>query len=158
MQVDSGFLEVFSPFSSLCGQKTKTTTPTCPTPRWTLTSGVRRPERRNASPWRSSPTSWRSTTATNSSSPTETSSPPEVRAVDVLTPALFFHLVVHRQGATPQPQPGPTVGGQKQLHHRVTVQDFSPPPQPSESAEVRRRSSVLFHLSKQGKLWLKKNK
>lgn len=59
-------------------------TRTCPTPKWTPTSGVRRPGRRNALPWRSSLMSWRNITATNSSSPTETSFQPEVRAVNVL--------------------------------------------------------------------------
>lgn len=79
-------MKVISAFSFLCFQKTKTMTRTCPTPKWTLTSGVRRPGRRNASPWRSSLMSWRNITATNSSSPTETSFQPEVRAVNVLIP------------------------------------------------------------------------
>lgn len=69
------FLSVF--------QKIKTTTRICPTPKWTLTSGVRRPGRRSASPWRSSQMSWRNITATNSSSQIETSSQQEVSAATV---------------------------------------------------------------------------
>lgn len=68
---------------------------TCPTLKWTLTSGVKRPGRRNASPWRSSPMSLRNTMATNSSSQTETSSQLEVSTLTACVHArIFMHHIL----------------------------------------------------------------
>lgn len=73
-------------------QITKTTMRTCPTPKWTLTNGVRRRGRRSASHWRSSLMSWRNITATNYSSQTETSFQLEVSTVTVCV-----YMLVHLQ-------------------------------------------------------------
>lgn len=68
-------------FVLVSSQITRTTTLTCPTPRWTPTSGARRPERRSVLPWRSSPTSSRSIMGINSSFQTGTWSPQEVSSL-----------------------------------------------------------------------------
>lgn len=62
-------------------QTTRTTMPICPTLKWTQTSGARRPERRSALPWKSSPTCWRSIMGINSSFQTGTWSPQEVSSL-----------------------------------------------------------------------------
>lgn len=62
-------------------QITRTTMLTCPTPKWTQTSGARRPERRSVSPWRSSQTFWRSIMGINSSFQTGIWSPQEVSSL-----------------------------------------------------------------------------
>lgn len=67
--------------SSLCLQITKTMTLTCLTPKWTRTSGARRPERRSDLPWKSSLTYWRSIMGINSSFQTGTWSPQEVSSL-----------------------------------------------------------------------------
>lgn len=72
---------ISSIFVAVSSQTTRTTTLTCPTPRWTPTSGARRPGRRSVLPWRSSPTSSRSIMGINSSFQTGTWSPQEVSSL-----------------------------------------------------------------------------
>lgn len=79
------FLSVF--------QKTRTTMHTCPTPKWTLTSGVRRPGRRNVLPWRSSLMSWRNITATNSLSQIEILFQQEVSTVCVIHACTHMYVL-----------------------------------------------------------------
>lgn len=62
-------------------QTTRTMTLTSPTPKWTPTSGARRPGKRSGLPWRSSPTSSRSIMGINSSFQTGTWSPQEVSSL-----------------------------------------------------------------------------
>lgn len=71
---------------------------TCPTLKWTQTSGVKRPGRRNASPWRSSPMSLRNIMATNSSSQIETSFQLEVSTLAFGVHARIFvhHILLER--------------------------------------------------------------
>lgn len=83
--------------SPLCLQITRTTMLTCLTPKWTRTSGARRPERRSALPWRSSLTYWRSIMGINSSFQTGTWSPQEVSSLshgDVQLCRMFCRLVL----------------------------------------------------------------
>lgn len=62
-------------------QITRTMTLTCPTPKWTPTSGARKPERKSTLPWRSSLMSSRSIMGINSSFQTGTWSPQEVSSL-----------------------------------------------------------------------------
>lgn len=62
-------------------QTTRTMTLTCPTPKWTPTSGARKPERKSTLPWRSSLMSSRSIMGINSSFQTGTWSPQEVSSL-----------------------------------------------------------------------------
>lgn len=83
----SNFSPIFVPVSS---QTTRTMTLTCPTPKWTLTSGARRPGRRSVLPWRSSPTSSRSIMGINSSFQTGTWSPQEVSSLSGSVVTLWW--------------------------------------------------------------------
>lgn len=80
------FIHSFSDLSpssrlSLCVSQTiRSTMRTCPTVKWSWTSGARSCRRRNVSRWRSFLTFWRNTTATNSSFQTGTSYLPAVCA------------------------------------------------------------------------------
>lgn len=62
-------------------QITRTMMLTCPTPKWTPTSGARKPERKSTLPWRSSLMSSRSIMGINSSFQTGTWSPQEVSSL-----------------------------------------------------------------------------